>query len=629
MSKDPPRPNLKLAPVLIGAILLVGGVPLAAAAYDSWYTGKIMPGVIFAGRNVGGFSPEYVNDMLNGYEDRLHAEGAAFLFKGKKVAVYPEPIALNSDIPAQASNELYDIDAKKTVTTLTSIGRTGSFIQQQRDRLFTAVFKKRVVPAVTLHDDRVSGQLKKEFSFFQTPAKDADFAVENNALTIAPEARGIEFDYPSALASLKSQLATLLVPTVALTESPTFPRITASDLEGLRLSADAISAEPLTLRFDDETQTPPEKKEWMINKKTIVSWLAPLRAADGTLSLTIDQDAVTAYLTEHIAPDVRVDVRHPRFEIQNGRVVAFDLPRNGKELNAEETAKRIISALEQHTREAALAVKEVQSPYRDNPGNAMIRELVARADTDFSGSPTNRRKNISRGASLINGILIAPGEEFSTIKALGKIDDTNGFLPELVIKGSKTTPEFGGGLCQVSTTLFRAVSFAGLEVLERKNHSYRVSYYEPPVGFDATIYDPAPDFKFKNDTPSYLLVQAHTEKNKMVVELWGTKDGRKAEIDTPTVFNIKKPGETKIVETDELPPGEKKCTERAHNGADAVFERRITYADGTTKKETYKSHYVVWPAVCLVGKEKESAPEETTVPTDDNTETEPPETPKP
>lgn len=322
-------------------------------------------------------------------------------------------------------------------------------------------------------------------------------------------------------------------------------------------------------------------------------------------------------------------MRHPRFEIQNGRVVAFDVPRNGRELNVEETTNRIVGALEQHMQEATLAVKEVQSPYRDNPDNAMIRELVARAETDFSGSPTNRRKNIARGASLINGILIAPGEEFSTIKALGKIDDTNGFLPELVIKGTKTTPEFGGGLCQVSTTLFRAVSFAGLEVLERKNHSYRVSYYEPPVGFDATIYDPAPDFKFRNDTPSYLLLQAHAEKSKMIVELWGTKDGRKAEIDKPTVFNIKKPGETKIVETDELPPGEKKCIERAHNGADAVFDRRITYADGTTKKETYKSHYVIWPAVCLVGKEKESAPEETPTPRDDSTDTTPAETPNP
>ena len=93
------------------------------------------------------------------------------------------------------------------------------------------------------------------------------------------------------------------------------------------------------------------------------------------------------------------------------------------------------------------------------------------------------------------------------------------------------------------------MSYAGLEVLERHSHSYRVSYYEPPVGFDATIYDPAPDFKFKNDTSHYVLIQAWITGNNMSVELWGTKDGRSVEVDKPQVFNIKKAGETKIIES--------------------------------------------------------------------------------
>ena len=183
-------------------------------------------------------------------------------------------------------------------------------------------------------------------------------------------------------------------------------------------------------------------------------------------------------------------------------------------------------------------------------------------------------------------------------------------------------PEFGGGLCQVGTTMFRAVIACGLPVTMRRNHSYRVVYYEP-AGTDATIYDPWPDFRFINDLPTYILIQAKISGDTLSFEFWGTKDGRLVETTKSTIYNIVKPEPTKVIETLDLKPGEKKCTEHAHNGADAYFDYKVTYADDTVKEKRFSSHYVPWQEVCLLGVEKLSAPPETATSTPATSETTP------
>lgn len=237
----------------------------------------------------------------------------------------------------------------------------------------------------------------------------------------------------------------------------------------------------------------------------------------------------------------------------------------------------------------------------ENIQNLGIVELVAEGRTNFAGSPVNRRHNIKIGDDLLNGLLIKPGAEFSLIKAIGPVDATLGYRQELVIKENRTIPEFGGGLCQIGTTMFRLVLNAGLPIVERKNHSYRVRYYEPPVGMDATIYEPKPDFRFKNDYAGYLLLQTRIEGDDLIFEFWGKKDGRTVDLSKPRVFNVVSPPEQLTIETTDLKPGETKCTEKAHVGSDAEFTYTVRYADGRTEQETFKSHYKPWRAVCFVG----------------------------
>ena len=148
----------------------------------------------------------------------------------------------------------------------------------------------------------------------------------------------------------------------------------------------------------------------------------------------------------------------------------------------------------------------------ENFNDLGIKELLGSGHSNFYGSSANRRHNIRVGSNKLSGMIIKPGEEFSLVKALGDVNKETGYLFEMVIKGNKTVPEYGGGLCQVATTLFRAALQSGLPITERRNHSYRVSYYEP-AGTDATIYSPHPDLRFINDTGNNILIQARFESN--------------------------------------------------------------------------------------------------------------------
>ncbi|MFH1366818.1 MAG: VanW family protein [Patescibacteria group bacterium] len=171
--------------------------------------------------------------------------------------------------------------------------------------------------------------------------------------------------------------------------------------------------------------------------------------------------------------------------------------------------------------------------------------------SNFSGSPKNRKHNIGVGVEKFSGVILAPGEEFSFIAILGDSGPEAGYLPELVIKNNQTIPEYGGGLCQVSTTLFRAAIYSGLEITARTPHAFPVVYYNPQ-GFDATVYDPKPDLKFLNDTPGYLLIEGIIEGNQITFNFYGTKTNQEVKIIGPDTLEKKEDGSMKTVLTQEV-----------------------------------------------------------------------------
>ena len=268
---------------------------------------------------------------------------------------------------------------------------------------------------------------------------------------------------------------------------------------------------------------------------------------------TIKQSTTFAYnlpeiynWTKTIANSVNASAQEPKMVITNDRATSFTPPTVGKSLDRYNSALRIAKALEKNNTTIDLAVQTTQpSKKLGDLNNLGITELIGRGESKFGGSPANRRVNIKVGVQKMQGVIIKPGEEFSFNKYLGPVEADQGFKPELVIKASGTVPELGGGLCQVSSTTFRAAMHAGLPITQRKNHSYAVQYYAPQ-GTDATIYPGIIDLKFKNDTGNSILIWPYFKTpDYLVFDFYGTYDGREVTLNQPVVYDRKSDGSMK------------------------------------------------------------------------------------
>lgn len=559
-------------------------------------------GVTIGQIDLGGLSQEQAERIVARQTENLETQGLNFVYKNVAVNL---PAVKHSVTNPEISSVIFDYDAAKTVERALSLGRTGNSLNQIITRLYLRLFGLKTDPVYSLSLEEAIKFLRGNLSTYETEIKNAALKVDNSSVlkvSIVEEASGKSFDYVLAGEELKKKLDNLDSSDVLLRLNNVEPDVSKKEAEQMMpILSEALSQGPIIFQSGE--------KEFKVEPKEWGKWVV-IRETGRKNILALDESAFKSYLQEKIDGEIESEFEEAKFVMEGGKVKEFKAGQAGQKINVEVILKAAEKAIfEGGERKIQLVMETVQPELTLEKVNTFgIKELLGVGKTNFKGSPLNRRKNIARGAAIFNGILIAPGEIFSTINRLKPIDDTNGFFPELVIKGNKTTPEFGGGLCQVSTTLFRAVLASGLPVLERTAHAYRVSYYEPPVGMDATIYDPAPDFKFLNDTGNYILVQARVEGDNLIFEFWGTKDGRSVKMSDPKIFNIKSPPAPKLIETLDLPVGQKKCTEKAHAGADAVFDYIVSYADGTVKSQEFRSRYRPWGEVCMIGVEKLSEP---------------------
>ncbi|MDO8529755.1 MAG: VanW family protein [bacterium] len=246
-----------------------------------------------------------------------------------------------------------------------------------------------------------------------------------------------------------------------------------------------------------------------------------------------------------------------KFKIEDNGLANFAVSQEGRKLNipkgAELIAKNISENISfQETQEIPLPFETIEPEIKSSEAaNFGITSLIGEGASNFRGSPKNRIFNINAGTEKFNGVLIKPGEDFSFVKTLGPVDGEHGYAPELVIKKDRTEPEFGGGICQVSTTAFRAAINSGLQITARRNHAYPVAYYNPQ-GMDATVYIPKPDLRFINNTPRYILIQTKIEGTVLTFQFYGTNDGRKIEIDGPTILSRESDGSMKTTFTQKV-----------------------------------------------------------------------------
>lgn len=241
-----------------------------------------------------------------------------------------------------------------------------------------------------------------------------------------------------------------------------------------------------------------------------------------------------------------------------------------------------------------------------------ITELIASETSYFYGSSQERIQNIKAAAERFHGVMIAPGEIFSMGAAMGDVSLENGFAEALIIFGGRTIKGVGGGVCQVSTTLFRTVFNAGFPVVERYSHAYRVSYYEMTAsgavdpdlaGLDATVYFPLVDFKFKNDSPYWILMETYVNESgrSLTWKMYSTSTGRTVSWNTTGPVNIVPAPPPLLEENPELKKNEMKQVDYAANGADVTVTRTVSQDGAVLFQDQFVTHYEPWQAICQFG----------------------------
>lgn len=336
----------------------------------------------------------------------------------------------------------------------------------------------------------------------------------------------------------------------------------------------------------------------------------------------VDQEELSALVGE-IASGLDRAAVEPMLEIDSDtlKVTEFTPPQSGIELNQQQLQTKIVAAIatidesiSQEDPDTSTTVQSIELPLQETqPQKSLkdtntfgINEQIGFGDSYYDHSIPTRIKNVSLATSRVTNILVAPGKEFSFNKTLGDVSRATGFEPAYIIRNGLTELGDGGGVCQVSTTLFRAVLNAGLDVTLRLPHSYRVSYYEldRKPGIDATVYAGNVDFRFINDSPNYILIHGEADPKKlyMYYSIYGTSDGRHTEIVDHTTWDYSPPPPVQYIVDESLPPGAKKQIDWSAAGIKAKFTNVIYDAqDNVIREDTYTSNYKPWSAKYLVG----------------------------
>ncbi len=316
---------------------------------------------------------------------------------------------------------------------------------------------------------------------------------------------------------------------------------------------------------------------------------------------------------EPLSQKINTEPVEALFTFSDGKVSAFRPSTDGQEVDVNQLEKdlaqrfaSIITPEKPQTIEMTIPIKKLSPKITtDKANNLGIKELIGMGTSLYQHSIPNRIFNVTLAASRINGILVAPGDTFSFDNALGDISSFSGYKQAYVIQNGKTVLGDGGGVCQVSTTFFRALLNAGLPITERHAHAYRVGYYEEdsPPGIDATIYSPTIDLKFTNDTGHYILIQSAIDPSaqRLTFFLYGTSDGRKSEISTPVILSQTPAPAPLYIDDPTRPKGSLEQTDFAANGANVYFTRTVTRDGKTLISERYNSNYQPWQAIFIRG----------------------------
>ncbi len=561
--------------LILEVVLLVGAICL-------YYRNRILPGVRVGNERVGGM-------QIASAEEKLYQ-------KAKELSQKTAEVKFDGQTFARTYAEL-GITFRPTETT------RRAFLQVRANwvLLLKDWLSQKKVGTIGWEIDEGDGltQFASEMAGrIDIPAIEPSLRLSKDGKTktvqVLPGAEGRALDAEKLVldirqAAKRGEAIAFEAPVVRVDPKLTQEEVVANQTRGNNLVRSTIA-----LKLDQD--------EWKLDGEAMLNFMAfPVGFDEGKISDWV----------ETLSTTVNREPANALFSFSAGKVEAFRPAKDGVKLAQRELVDKLLLTFANLSdssgeRIIRLPVERTKPLIGNEQVNTLgIKELIGMGKSVFHGSIPNRVHNLSLAASRINGALVSPGETFSFNSTVGDISKNTGYKEAYVISQGRTVLGDGGGVCQVSTTLFRAVLDAGLPVEQRTAHAYRVHYYEEDTrpGIDATVFAPSTDFKFRNDTPGYILVQTSVDKKNyaMRIELYGTKDGRVSIISNPVILSQTPPPPDLYQDDPTLPAGTTKQIDWSAWGAKVTFKYKVTRNGESLIDQVFTSNYKPWQAVYLRG----------------------------
>ncbi len=533
---DGPAPRRRLAPVarFVGGLIVVGA--LFAASFEFVYADRIFPGITANGVYIGGLSRAEAAKRITDKTTTFAGSVVTISYNDTNLRVPISTLQVKYD-PATAAQQAF------------TYGRQGDFWSQAIQQARALFGRHTAFSSLTFDSNRLTPYVNQLADDLITPVQNATLSFDDNHASVTPAASGTRLDLGRLIQLVVAGLDHTSTDPIAAPVYQLQPDLATDPLQAAIGQINTYIAGPITLNSSTGQKT--------IDQSVIISWmqigtkpshdflnslsLPDLYPPPPAVKLGLDPAAVKTYAAR-LAADLDQTPQNASLAMQDGQLAIVEPSRSGIKLNQADTVTAITAALSKPADQRTIDLKLDTAPADVNEAtldSLGIKDQISEGETYFPGSTSARLTNVRAGARRFNGVLLKPGEEFSFGKLLGDVGPETGYVPELVILADHEEKQYGGGLCQVSSTAFRAALGAGLPITERHNHSFAISYYTWPYaapGVDATIYYPALDFKFVNDTGHYLLIQTTMKGTDLKFDFFGTKT-KSGRINPPTFIS--------------------------------------------------------------------------------------------
>ncbi len=552
------------------------------------FADRSYPNLTFAGIDLSYRSFSDIKQILDERVAVLNESGVVFRYKDQTWTASLAELGIK-------------LDTEQYLMDISTYARTGDPFEDSTTILRQLLNRQDLYPTIAFTaSETYRAFIETLAAQIELPEVNATLAANTGTITVTQDRDGNRMLRGLAAATIDQAFAHLTPPVVEITLEQVPARVTTADVTPLIPQAEKWITDTVHLKY--------KLLDWPIEPGLIQAWLSTAyNETTGTVHLTTNSQAGRTMIQGWSETDLNRPPKDAIFELTDAKVTKFEPSQNGIVLDAEVTLSNLDAALSSAADEAPIAVLVQEPEIKTAEVNDMgITERVARGVSYFRGSSNARMTNIRNAANKMNGVIIEPHTEFSYNGTIGDVSTQNGFVVGLVIEKGRTVEGVGGGVCQPSTTMFRAALDGGYPITERFAHAYRVHYYEEggpgfevgAPGIDATVYAPGKDLRFLNDTDNHILILTDYDRDnyRLTIDLYSTPTGRVSTISEPRVFNITAAPAAEYYDVPDQPVGYVKQIDWAAGGADTEFSRTILFPDGTTTSETFTSHYKAWSA---------------------------------